>query len=94
MKSLSDFPSISETIDWLESAIELAHGRDYSSKVSVKNIHKFGVKFYVNVPEDQRLSIDGMSFLHGVDKNDIPQTVSSLYDVKSKLPVIAELRIV
>jgi len=87
MKSLSDFPSISEAIGWLESAIELAHGRDYSSKVVVKNIQKFGLKFYVNVPEDQRLSIDGMSFLHGVDKSEIPQTVSSLYDSKSKLPI-------
>ena len=87
MKSLSDFPSISETTEWLESAIELAHGRDYSSKVTVKNIHKFGLKFYVNVPDDQPLSIDGMSFLHGVDKSEIPQTVSSLYDIKSKLPI-------
>ncbi len=87
MKSLSDFPSISETIGWLESAIELAHGQNYSSKVSVINIYKFGLKFYVNVPQEQRLSLDGMSFLHGVDKGDIPQTVSSLYDSKSKLPV-------
>jgi len=86
VKSLPEYPSISQTLEWMREGLLLSEGEEYANKVSVERLLGFGLSFYVNLYKGLCISIDGMSFLHSIEPSLIPKTVEEFYETVTMQP--------